>query len=250
MCDSSTAAAGRCDARRPSPSIDAAPAAPHAGSPVVLSAASPGRGVTYAWDLDGDGAYDDGTGARIITTSATAAVRATDADGRSGSEARTLPAHASNLRPSGRFEVLTPSPGPARVTDVVVDGDRRGRAGRAHRPRPRRRRRLRAAVLVRPRRRGARRARAARPDRRHPHAARAHRRRRGGDDDADDHAAGASRQPSTAGRGRGLSGGAAAGGAGGRFREGDRSRRRRTWAWRSISTATARTRPTPASPRA
>ena len=39
-----------------------------------------------------------------------------------GSETRTLPVHAANVRPSGRFVVLTPSPGPARVTDVTIDG--------------------------------------------------------------------------------------------------------------------------------
>ncbi|HEY6886529.1 MAG TPA: PKD domain-containing protein, partial [Solirubrobacter sp.] len=125
VCDSSVAAVGRCDTRRPSPSMSVSPPAPHAGSPVVLNASSPGRGVSYAWDLDGDGAFDDAVGADVSRTfpagTATVAVRATDADGRTGSEVRTLPVHASNLRPSGRFAVLTPSPGPARVTDVVVD---------------------------------------------------------------------------------------------------------------------------------
>src|SRR4051794_35553452 len=53
---------GRCDARRPAPQISVAPDAPRAGAPVELTASSWGRGLTYAWDLDDDGAFDDGTG--------------------------------------------------------------------------------------------------------------------------------------------------------------------------------------------
>jgi hypothetical protein len=125
VCDSSVAAVGRCDARRPSPSIVAVPAAPHAGSPVVLTAASGGRGVTYAWDLDGDGAFDDGSGARLVRPfeagARTVAVRATDEDGRVGSEVMTLPVHAANSPPGGRFRVAVPSPGSATTTEAFVD---------------------------------------------------------------------------------------------------------------------------------
>src|SRR5690349_8911948 len=54
---------GPCDARRPVPAVWLTPASPRAGAPVRLAASSPGRGVAFAWDLDEDGAFDDGTGA-------------------------------------------------------------------------------------------------------------------------------------------------------------------------------------------
>src|SRR4029079_8751966 len=59
---------GRCAARRPVPAIYASPSAPRAGAPVTLSADSPGRGLTYKWDLDHDGAFDDATGAGTPAT--------------------------------------------------------------------------------------------------------------------------------------------------------------------------------------
>ena len=54
----------RATTRRPSPSIRVQPAAPRAGTTVVLTATSPGSGLTHAWDLDGDGAFDDAAGAQ------------------------------------------------------------------------------------------------------------------------------------------------------------------------------------------
>ncbi|HEY6887480.1 MAG TPA: hypothetical protein VI300_06865, partial [Solirubrobacter sp.] len=59
---------GGCDARRPVPEIRTTPAAPRAGGAVELFARSPGRGVTFAWDLDDDGAFDDGDGATLKRT--------------------------------------------------------------------------------------------------------------------------------------------------------------------------------------
>ena len=55
-----------CDGRRPDPAIALSAPAPRAGASVVLSAASPGRGVSFAWDLDGDGAFDDAAGASVV----------------------------------------------------------------------------------------------------------------------------------------------------------------------------------------
>jgi hypothetical protein len=118
-------APAREDSARPSPSIRVQPAAPRAGTVVVLTATSPGEGLTHAWDLDGDGAFDDGAGARVTTTPAagtrTVAVRSTDSSGVVGSERRTFAVHAANSRPSGRLRLVSPIPGPATPTDVVVD---------------------------------------------------------------------------------------------------------------------------------
>ncbi len=112
------------DDARPSPSLRIQPAAPRAGTTVVLSATSPGSGVTHTWDLDGDGAFDDATGAAVTMTAAASgsvAVRSTDAGGRSGSERRTFAVHGGNLRPTGRLRLVSPVPDAATTTEVVVD---------------------------------------------------------------------------------------------------------------------------------
>jgi hypothetical protein len=97
---------GRCDANRPVPDIAVTPELPRAGKPVKLTADSYGRGVTYAWDLDGDGAFDDANGGSATTTlgagTHTVRARATDENGRTGSAALTLTTHAANLKPPGR----------------------------------------------------------------------------------------------------------------------------------------------------
>ena len=92
-----------CRAARPRPSIDMAVMSPHTGSPVEIEALSDGRGLRYAWDLDGDGAFDDST-ARTLTRSfpagtRTIGLRTTDQFGRSGSETRTFLAHDFNSYP-------------------------------------------------------------------------------------------------------------------------------------------------------
>jgi hypothetical protein len=81
---------------------------------VVLSAASPGRGVSFAWDLDGDGGFDDGAGARVVSAfplgASVVRVRAVDEDGRVGAESRTVVAHGFDVAPAGGLRLLTPSP--------------------------------------------------------------------------------------------------------------------------------------------
>jgi hypothetical protein len=93
----------QCSAPRPYVSMSAPKPSPHASSPISLQADSIGRGVTYAWDLDGDGAYDDAAGASASATlpagTATVSVRATDEFGRSAAETRTLLVHAWNAQP-------------------------------------------------------------------------------------------------------------------------------------------------------
>jgi hypothetical protein len=125
-CDSAASPAGACDARRPAPSIRVSPVVPRPGEPVRLSVASPGRGVTFAWDLDGDGDFGDATGAAVTHAFAgpgTVAVRATDEDGRTGVESRTLAVRAgANLAPSGTLRLATPAPGPGRPIAAVLDG--------------------------------------------------------------------------------------------------------------------------------
>ena len=102
------------DARRPAPVIKTAPIAPRAGAPVVLEAPSPGRGLMYAWDLDGDGELDDATGQKVTTTLGTGThpvrVVATDEDGRTGEASQTLQVHATNANPSGRLAFSTNAP--------------------------------------------------------------------------------------------------------------------------------------------
>jgi hypothetical protein len=122
-----------CDVPRPDPSISLLAAAPRAGASVVLAASSPGRGVSFAWDLDGDGAFDDGAGARVESAFAEGAsvvrVRAVDEDGRVGMSSRTVLAHAFNVPPRGELRLLTPSPSVA-VGVTVSAGDVDGHVAR------------------------------------------------------------------------------------------------------------------------
>src|SRR3954449_750786 len=78
-----------CQAERPRPRIDASPRTPHDGAPVVLRGRTTGGGSRLAWDLDGDGAVDDATGAVVTTTftGGPVAVRETDQFGRTGVDA-------------------------------------------------------------------------------------------------------------------------------------------------------------------
>ncbi len=123
------ACGGLCETRRPDPSIALSAPVPRAGAVVALTASSPRLGVTYAWDLDGDGAFDDGSGARVTSSfsagRSVVRVRAVDEDGRVGEESRTVDAHAGNLPPRAVLRLLTPSPSVAvgiEVTGVDVDG--------------------------------------------------------------------------------------------------------------------------------
>src|SRR5689334_15768893 len=97
---------GRCDNRRPAPGILASPSLPRAGGPLKLSAVSDGRKLTFAWDLDNDGEFDDATGAevsRTLAASQTVRLRAVDEDGRTGSTSKTIAVHANNLKPTGEL---------------------------------------------------------------------------------------------------------------------------------------------------
>ena len=80
---------------------------PRSGSEVTLTDASTdadGTIAARAWDLDGDGAFDDGTGAQVARTFETAgnrtvALRVTDDDGAESIQRRILQVHDGNLAP-------------------------------------------------------------------------------------------------------------------------------------------------------
>ncbi|WP_270042571.1 hypothetical protein [Solirubrobacter ginsenosidimutans] len=98
-----------CRSERPLVSIQMSAASPRAGSIVKLTASSDGRRVTYAWDLDGDGTFDDAVGVKAeqIYTSGTrtVGVRATDAFGRTSAETRTFLVHDFNARPTVELDL-------------------------------------------------------------------------------------------------------------------------------------------------
>ena len=107
-----------CLISRPYVSLEVASPANGAGQPVVLKAASRGRGITFAWDLDGDGVYGDATGPTVTSTfsagSHTVGVRATDAFGRTSTEQRSIDARWSDLAPQASLllgSYVPPYPG-------------------------------------------------------------------------------------------------------------------------------------------
>ncbi|MGK2938707.1 MAG: PKD domain-containing protein [Solirubrobacteraceae bacterium] len=89
------------------PTISAVPVSPQRGEITTLTAAATdpeGSALTYAWDLDDDGAYDDATGVSTAPTMPSAGtlvvrVRATDADGGSTPSAK-LTLTAGNSPPT------------------------------------------------------------------------------------------------------------------------------------------------------
>ena len=95
---------GPCRTDRPLPSFWVSSTSPKAGRSVDFTAASAGRGVTFAWDFDGDGLYDDGTGKyprQIFPAGAREiGVEATDQFGRTGTERRTIVVHTIEMAPS------------------------------------------------------------------------------------------------------------------------------------------------------
>jgi|GEM_PF-6947392 len=125
-----------CDAGRPLPTIAAAPATPLVGATVTLTASSGGRGIGYAWDLDGDGQFDDASGATATTSFASpgahvVAVRATDEDGRSSVSSQSLTAHAGNIAPTGTLRLTGTSALAGRPITITAHGsDADGSIGR------------------------------------------------------------------------------------------------------------------------
>ncbi len=98
--------------------------------------------MTYAWDLDGDGAFDDAAGATATATlpagDPTVGVRATDAYGRTATETRTMSMHAFNVRPVPRLTLGSAVPRVGVPFDVTASGvDADGSVAR-DRARPRR----------------------------------------------------------------------------------------------------------------
>ena len=106
-------ASSLCRADRPMPSFTMSSTAPRAGREVALHATSEGRGVTFAWDLDGDGEYDDATGADVRTSfqagQRTVGVRATDQFGRTGVQTRSFLVTTVNIPPTLNLDVGTGS---------------------------------------------------------------------------------------------------------------------------------------------
>src|SRR3954467_3294919 len=116
-----------CNAWRPTPSIQATPTAPRIGSPVVLETGAASRGATLAWDLDGDGQFDDATGTKVTRTfnggTPLVGVRETDQFGRAGSATLTLATHTFNARPSGTVTFSTPSARTGHAVTVTGESD-------------------------------------------------------------------------------------------------------------------------------
>jgi PKD repeat protein len=134
-CSSEQSPGSRCDVSRPQVSLAATPASPHAGAQVKLTATGSGRGITYAWDLDEDGEFDDATGAEVTHSFAVGAprvgVRVTDWEGRTAAEARTLEVHAGDRPPSGSLMLGPPAPRVGGDVTAYADGqDSDGRIAR------------------------------------------------------------------------------------------------------------------------
>src|SRR5262245_58361413 len=112
-----------CENARPMPEIDATPATPRAGATISLVAKSPGRGVTFAWDLDGDGTYDGAVGSAIFANAApVVGVRARDDAGRFATLRQSLPVHAGNLAPAEKLTVTPASPRAGKPVKVEATG--------------------------------------------------------------------------------------------------------------------------------
>jgi hypothetical protein len=99
------------------------PGIPAAGQVTRLIAESPGRGLTFAWDLDHDGAFDDGTGPQVDHVFGTGegfvAVRATDEDGRVGETVRSVYATAGVGAPVATLVFSLPHPAVGQEVKVV-----------------------------------------------------------------------------------------------------------------------------------
>lgn len=123
------------------------PAAPVAGQPVTLTAASQGAG-DYLWDLDNDGQYDDGAGPQAGRTFTgpgrfTVGLRANDADAQNAERRRAVtiaPVPGPTATPTPG-PTASPTPAPPATTQpiplpreplatILVSGRPRVRSGR------------------------------------------------------------------------------------------------------------------------
>ncbi|HEX6597333.1 MAG TPA: PKD domain-containing protein, partial [Acidimicrobiales bacterium] len=92
-----------------------------AGAPVALDATGSTAGATYAWDLDGDGQFDDATGPAPSATFATAGahvvgLKVTNDAGRSALDYANVTATGGNRPPA----ITAATPGPAAAASVTV----------------------------------------------------------------------------------------------------------------------------------
>jgi PKD repeat protein len=104
----------------PSASFTAEPAIVDVGEPVDLDASASSDdlslpGGAFAWDLDGDGQFDDGTGERISPSFSSAGVetiglRVTDADGESDTDSTIVTVLPLNTPPAASFAFTPPRP--------------------------------------------------------------------------------------------------------------------------------------------
>jgi PKD repeat protein len=115
-----------CRAERPTVEIFSSVDSPRAGAVVPLEAYASGREVTFAWDLDDDGQFDDATGGTASRSfaagTARVSVRATDEDGRTASETRTFEVHAGNRRPVVSVSAFPAAPSVGQQIDVSAYG--------------------------------------------------------------------------------------------------------------------------------
>ncbi|HEY6892485.1 MAG TPA: PKD domain-containing protein, partial [Solirubrobacter sp.] len=131
-CSSAVGDADACDASRPKPRVSAVPSAPRTGADFTLSVYSPGRGLTYAWDTDDDGLYDDGTTKELVQRFASPGthlirVRVTDEDGRQGLAEGRIAVHAGNRAPAAELDVWPTAPAVGtKVTIGAYSGDSDG----------------------------------------------------------------------------------------------------------------------------
>jgi hypothetical protein len=116
-----------CRAARPLPLVWMSVTSPKAGKPVDLVAGSDGRGLTFAWDLDGDGVFDDATGDTVSGHRFAAGyrgvgVRVTDQFGRTGIETRSFLVHTVNVAPKVEVDIGTGRVDAGRPLTVTAEG--------------------------------------------------------------------------------------------------------------------------------
>ncbi|WP_028067287.1 PKD domain-containing protein [Solirubrobacter soli] len=131
-----------CHADTPTAYIATDPPSPRANKDVELYAGGAGRGLSFAWDLDGDGAFDDGTADtltyRFAAGTRNVGLQVTDQFGRTATERRTFLVDNVNRPPHIRFgldddvfatnkdfkaHLSTPDDGAVRKVEVDTDDD-------------------------------------------------------------------------------------------------------------------------------